>query len=285
MISIIIPTLNEEKLLPRLLQNIKDQTFKDYEIIVADADSTDRTREIAQSFGCKVIKGGMPGPARNNGAEAASGDYFVFFDADVSIDEYFLEKAFEEFQKRYLEITTCDYIPDSDDGSYSALFDLYNSFNHTLQYVKPSSLGSFMMMTRRLFFRLGGFDESIKLGEDFEMVKRASKISKFRILENVSINISVRRIEKEGVFKYITRNIRSELYRAFIGEITDTDVIEYEFGNYDSKKDKKELKDSLKKLKFSVNNAKKNQQLKKWFNDLINNGPKRQKRKLSKNIK
>jgi len=46
MLSIIIPTLNEEKFLPHLLKSLKDQTFKDFEIIVADNNSTDITRSI-----------------------------------------------------------------------------------------------------------------------------------------------------------------------------------------------------------------------------------------------
>jgi len=48
MLSIIIPALNEENYLPRLLDCFKKQNFKDYEIIVADADSKDKTREVAR---------------------------------------------------------------------------------------------------------------------------------------------------------------------------------------------------------------------------------------------
>ncbi len=54
-LSIIIPTYNEEEYLPKLLYSIKEQNFKDYEIIVADAGSIDKTKEIAESYGCKVI--------------------------------------------------------------------------------------------------------------------------------------------------------------------------------------------------------------------------------------
>ena len=77
-LSIIIPTYNEEEYLPKLLYSIKEQEFKDYEIIVADAGSVDRTREIAESNGCKVIEGGLPAVGRNNGAKIAKGKYFYF---------------------------------------------------------------------------------------------------------------------------------------------------------------------------------------------------------------
>ena len=54
-ISIVIPSLNEEKFLPILLESITKQTFKDFEVIIADAGSKDNTVEIAKKFGAKVV--------------------------------------------------------------------------------------------------------------------------------------------------------------------------------------------------------------------------------------
>ena len=51
MLSIIIPAYNEERYLPKLLNCIKKQTYRDYEVIVADANSKDKTRQIAKKFG------------------------------------------------------------------------------------------------------------------------------------------------------------------------------------------------------------------------------------------
>ncbi len=272
MISIIIPTLNEEKLLSRLLDNLKNQTFQDFEIIVADADSSDRTRSIAEDYGCKIVDGGFPGVARNNGAKFASGNYLVFFDADVSISNNFLKDAFSEFQERYLEVSTCPYIPDSED--YKSWFDLYNAYAKAFQYVRPSCGGAFMLMTRRIFERVGGFDESLKLAEDHNFVKRASQFAKFRILENVSLTLSVRRFKKEGLVKFLSRAIRSEVYRSFVGEIKD-DRFKYELGSYNDEKE------------FS----KERQNLKNVFEDFkkkigkINNKPRKPKKKKIKKLK
>ena len=58
-ISVIIPTLNEEKYLPILLHSLKQQTFRDFEVIVADAGSTDKTKEVAEGLGAKLVPGGM----------------------------------------------------------------------------------------------------------------------------------------------------------------------------------------------------------------------------------
>ena len=58
-LSIIIPTYNEEEYLPNLLESIEKQSFTDYEIIIADANSTDRTREIAEEHGCTIVEGAV----------------------------------------------------------------------------------------------------------------------------------------------------------------------------------------------------------------------------------
>jgi glycosyltransferase involved in cell wall biosynthesis len=57
MLSIIIPTLNEEKNISRILSAIKREKIDDLEVIIADAGSKDKTIEIAKSFGCVVTKG------------------------------------------------------------------------------------------------------------------------------------------------------------------------------------------------------------------------------------
>ena len=92
-ISIIIPTLNEEKFLPKLLNSIKEQNYKNYEIIVSDANSKDKTIEIAKRFNVKIVQGGKPAVGRNNGAKFSVGDYLLFLDADVILPKNFLENS------------------------------------------------------------------------------------------------------------------------------------------------------------------------------------------------
>jgi len=94
MLSIIIPTLNEEKFLPHLLISLKEQTFKDFEIIVADNNSTDATRSIALKSGAKMVEGGLPARGRNNGAKVARGEWLLFLDADVILPPGFFRKSY-----------------------------------------------------------------------------------------------------------------------------------------------------------------------------------------------
>ncbi len=95
-LSVIIPALNEEKYIKQLLEDLKNQTYRDFEIIVADAGSKDKTREIAKKYGAKVVKGGIPSVGRNAGAKVAKGEYFVFLDADVRLDKNFLLDVYNQ---------------------------------------------------------------------------------------------------------------------------------------------------------------------------------------------
>jgi glycosyltransferase involved in cell wall biosynthesis len=112
MLSIIIPTLDEEKYLPILLSQIKKQNFSDFEIIVADAGSKDKTVEIAKSFGCQVTNGGLPAKGRNEGAKITRGEIFLFLDADnIFLPENFLKNLLEEFEKRNLGVASFPIYP------------------------------------------------------------------------------------------------------------------------------------------------------------------------------
>ena len=84
MLSIIIPTLNEEKYLPLLLESIKKQNFSDYEIILADAGSTDKTLEIAKKYNCKIIPGGCRQKEETKELKLLKEILLFFLDADVS---------------------------------------------------------------------------------------------------------------------------------------------------------------------------------------------------------
>src|SRR2546427_10499214 len=83
-ISVIIPTWNEAKYLPTLLDSLQTQTRSPLEILIADSASTDGTQDLAEARGALLVPGDRrgPGEGRNRGARAARGDVFLFVDAD-----------------------------------------------------------------------------------------------------------------------------------------------------------------------------------------------------------
>src|SRR3989344_4421237 len=103
MLSIVIPTLNEEKYIPNLLNCLKNQTFKNFEIIVVDANSRDNTKKTISKFKdlkIKIINSKIrnPGYQRNLGVKNAKNERILFLDADTKISEDFLEKTLKEIK-------------------------------------------------------------------------------------------------------------------------------------------------------------------------------------------
>ncbi len=235
-VSIVIPALNEERDLPVLLESIRAQTFTDYEVILADAGSTDQTVKIAKKFGARVVPGGMPGAGRNRGAEVAQGEFLFFFDADVELPPNFLAGAVSEMEERFLDLATCEFKPRSDLRLDQIMFRFANLSVKMNQDINPRAAGFCIFITRRLFRRIGGFDETLKLAEDHDLVQRASKFRPLRVLKSVELFVSVRRLEKEGRFALIQKYMQVELHLMFKGAVRE-EIVEYEFGNFSSEKD------------------------------------------------
>jgi glycosyltransferase involved in cell wall biosynthesis len=245
-ISVIIPTLNEEKFLPVLLESLQKQTFKDFEVIVADAGSSDKTAEIARSYGANVVPGGMPGPGRNRGAEVATGEYLFFFDADVWVPENFLENAYKEMEEKFIDLATCEFKPQSDLQLDRIIYALGNLTVKLNQSWNPRAAGFCIFITRRLFKRINGFDESVKIAEDHDLVGRATKFRPLYFLTSTYLTVSIRRLEKEGRFALLEKYAQVELHLLTKGSIKK-DIIEYEFGNFseDEKKQSTRILDDI----------------------------------------
>ncbi|MBA3063455.1 MAG: glycosyltransferase, partial [Atribacteria sp.] len=192
MISIIIPALNEENYLPRLLGSLEKQNLKDYEIILADAGSKDRTIEIAKKYGCKVVPGGLPAKGRNEGAKAARGDLFLFLDSDLVLPEGFLDVFLQEFKKKNLDIASTDLEFLSDKIIYKIAGMLCNIYYTYTQYFSPH-ITQCILVKKEFHEKIGGFDEDIKLSEDFIYIKKMAKIAKFGHLNNIRYFVSARR--------------------------------------------------------------------------------------------
>lgn len=230
-ISIIVPTLNEEKYLPKLLKSIKDQTSTPKEIIVADAHSTDKTREVAQSFGCKVIDGGLPSKGRNEGAKVATGDILLFLDADVILPNNFLEETVKKIKNKKLDAVTCFFIPLSKSRFDHISHWVVNLYFYITQKFYPHAQGYCIFAQKSIFEKLGGFDETVLVAEDHDFAKRAGKLGRFSYLINPKIEVSLRRLLEEGRVRMGLKYLVMELYRIFIGEIRHN-FFKYEFGNH-----------------------------------------------------
>lgn len=204
-ISVIIPTLNEEKYLENTLLSLKCQNFKkEYEIIVSDGKSKDRTIEIAKKYANKVVICKKRGIAlgRNCGALVSKGKYLVFLDADTMLLPNALNEIYKEIKKKEVALVTFPlvfYKADLTNLFYSLV---YNSFEKvTSKTKKPQVAGILMAVKREHFFKIKGFNENLKILEDYDLAERISKFGKVSIVENSIVVASSRRIDKWGKFK------------------------------------------------------------------------------------
>ncbi|MCL2608311.1 MAG: glycosyltransferase [Treponema sp.] len=232
-VSIVIPALNEAKNLPALLESIRSQNFDDYEIILADARSSDDTRKIALEAGCRVVDGGLPAVGRNAGAAAALGEFLFFLDADVILPRGFIRNVYEEMQDRYFDLATCEIRPLSQYRLDRVIHRMINLAVQMNLRIDPKAFGFCIFVTKRLFDRVGGFDATIYVAEDNDFVKRASVFRPLHYLGSAHIMASVRRFQKEGRFAYMRKGVKLNLYRTFRGEIRSDEVVKYEFDRFD----------------------------------------------------
>lgn len=237
MLSIIIPTLNEEKHLKKLLQSIKRQDFDNYEIIIADNNSKDKTLEIAKKYKCKIVKGGLPAEGRNNAAKVAKGERLLFLDADVILPEKVFGKILKEFKKKKLKIATFFLAPIEKEkkkklSSFFFTF-FYNIPIFLLEKILPhAAMG--ILIEKKLFNKLDGYDEEITLAEDHDLARRAGKLGKYGILKSTKLYVSDRRFEKEGWFKTYSKYLLCEGHMIFIGPVKK-DIFKYGFDHLKNK--------------------------------------------------
>ncbi len=204
-LTIVIPTKNEEHFLPSLLESIRSQDCQPREIIVADAGSTDKTRQVALKYNCKVIDGGPVAQGRNRGARQAISDVILFLDADVQLPPGFLRTALADFHDRQLDVAGTLQVPLPTDSKYNDLIHgfIYGSANVMMRLMQNTArpfMQVCMFTTKQLYDDIGGFDESLIFGEDSEYAVRATRKGAFGILKRPGkMLVSPRRLQKEGL--------------------------------------------------------------------------------------
>ena len=236
MLSIVIPTFNEEKYLPRLLNSIKNQDFFDYEIIVSDAESSDKTIEIAKKYGAKTLvytTTKHPSAQRNEGAKIAKGELLLFLDADVVLTPGFLTSALKEFKNRQLSAAAF-YIKFNPNRWY---YNFYSFISNTVCFLKqkskfPAAIGAGLLVDRKAHEAVKGFDLSVVLSEDCDYCARLSRSKyKFRMLKSCRLLYSARRIEKEGFIKSGLKWFLMGLF-TISNQRIKKNIVRYDFGKF-----------------------------------------------------
>lgn len=186
MISVIIPARNEEKNLHELLESLKAQTYKRrFEILVIDGKSSDKTREVAKKYGCRVIiqkKLGVSN-AKNLGGKKAKGNILVFLDADHIVNRTFLMEIEKCFKDKKVKCARPKIIPLQNNWIQKALaiqIELATKRQRAWEY--PT------IFRKEVFMKVGGYDENLDFGEDRELPHRVKKLGYKTVLIKKAIN-------------------------------------------------------------------------------------------------
>jgi glycosyltransferase involved in cell wall biosynthesis len=234
MLSIIIPALNEENYLPFLLESIKKQSFKDYEIIIADAGSKDKTLDIARQYGCRIAPGGLPAKGRNEGAKIAKGDPLLFLDADIILPDCFLKNVAEKFKLEGIKTASFFLSPWKKSFFHQFLFYFfYNVPILIFQKVFPH-VAMAILVDKETFYKIDGFNENVKFAEDHDLAVRAAKVGKLAFIPE-KVFVFTRRFEADGWIATYLKYFFSALFMIFRGPMKK-DIFEYKFDHYSKNK-------------------------------------------------
>lgn len=224
MISIIIPTLNEEKVLEKTILSLRKLNVCKYEIIISDGKSTDRTIEIAKKYADHVVVyEGVTrqtiAMGRNLGASIARGDYLVFIDADVFIPDInnFFTKIIDIFgnNKRLAGLTVfIKVFPGMDTFGDRFFWSIVNWGNYFFNNIlnRGSAIGEFQMMPTDVFRRLNGYNDKIVVGEDVEMFSRLSDIGQVYTESKLHVFHTSRRAHNVGWPALLLFFVKNSIY-------------------------------------------------------------------------
>jgi glycosyltransferase involved in cell wall biosynthesis len=200
-VSVIVPTRNRAKLLSRAINSILTQTFKDFEIIIIDGNSTDDTQQVVEGYLDpriryylqEVPKNGAQ--ATNEGIAKAKGKYIAFLDDD---DEWLPEKLAKQ-------VSLLESLPD-EYGMVYCWMDYFNSEGQIIHQTHPSIKGNIFekvlltesiggtptyLIRKAVIDRVGGFDTNLVFGDDGEFIRRIAKYYKVEFVPEVLAKVYI----------------------------------------------------------------------------------------------
>ncbi|HJZ06243.1 hypothetical protein A2634_02230 [Candidatus Amesbacteria bacterium RIFCSPHIGHO2_01_FULL_48_32] len=230
--SVIIPTLNEERYLPKLLKCLEGQLDRSFEVVVVDGKSEDKTVEKAQGLEVIISEKRNVSWQRNLGAKRARGKYLVFLDADVEVPANYLSEIHHYLLvNKDCRVMTTWMRPDSNNDSDKAMVLLMNLIVEVAKMAEKPVVGGYNIVIRKsVFENVGGFNPKIKIGEDYDLISRLAKVGEtMQILRRVRATLSLRRYRHEGTLTYLRQAAVGTLSFWLKGPIT-RELFDYPMG-------------------------------------------------------
>jgi glycosyltransferase involved in cell wall biosynthesis len=180
-VSVVIPTYNSARTLRNCLKSIRNQSYPKtkIEIIVVDRFSTDGTPKIVKEFGAKLISAKVErSAARNIGAKVAEGDYILFLDSDMILSPRVIEECVKKMENDKSLVGL--YIPEKiiGDNFWAKIRNFERSFYN------GTPIDAIRFLRKDVFFKVGGFDEELYAGEDWDLDRRVQQMGKVGIISS-----------------------------------------------------------------------------------------------------
>jgi glycosyltransferase involved in cell wall biosynthesis len=245
----VIPTLNEEKYICKILESLQNQQSKNFEVIIVDANSKDKTKEIALAYGKKIpltfhqLEKGNLSYQKNLGSKLAKGEYVLFLDADMLIGKFFTKIAEKELKKinGFVFVPYVFPIEKKEYPDVNAIIGFMNKLvGLSYSTNKPFSAGPAQIWEKNAFLKIGGFDEVF--GEDHMIIRKAYSWGIIaKQIPALKVKFSLRRMKKEGRMKLFGHFIKANFH--FLFNDTLGKDFEYEMGGqlYDIQSENKKL--------------------------------------------
>lgn len=207
--SVIIPAYNEAKYISRALAALKEQSSKDFEVIVKDGLSQDKTVNVAKKFTKKVFsrRDSSAADARNQGASYAEGEVLVFMDADTVLPSDTLAHFEKILDNEKVVGASCRKVPMSSSILDRVLYEFVNFSTWFGSVIRVGGAhGNLMLIRRTVFEAAGGFNPDIIVAEEQELVRKALHFGKYIFLFSHCVYENPRRVRQWG---------RLRLYKAW----------------------------------------------------------------------
>jgi glycosyltransferase involved in cell wall biosynthesis len=212
LLTIVIPCKNEKNIITKTLDLLNHQTsIEGVKVIVCDSSDDGITKPSLLDrieynnerdyFNLFLIDGGLPSIARNNGFKLVSTPYVLFMDSDIFLlDDDVLNNVVSKIKNEDLDLVSLRFR--TDNGDYNYVYKVFDVLQKLSMLISPFCLGGFMLTKSSKFKEIGGFEEEIKVAEDYVYSKQI-KSNMFKI-HNAFVYTPPRRFHNKGLW-YMTK--------------------------------------------------------------------------------
>ena len=216
LLTIVIPSKNEGRILYDCIYNISKQTdIAGTKIIIADVSDEEESTwylwklqsDFKYSLNIELIEGGYPAQGRLNGSKLVSTPYILFLDSDIFLTN---PSTLIECMKYKKDLIT---VPFTTDYPYRWVFRMFDMFQSLSSFLgTPFAVGGFQLWNTETYWKVGGYNPEELFAEDYSISKRVSS-KNFKVINIKGTYTSSRRFKSKGVLWMFNIMIKSYLNR------------------------------------------------------------------------